>query len=356
MMKKQAFLQFSPTQRRVITVGGLLLSLVLVSIILRELGSILKPFFIAIFLCYLMEPGVSFLASKRIPRALCYLIMVLVVLLIIYSLGMLIYANLANFSVGLEKYETKLTAFTGDILKNLSVIGPEKKFSFRDMSFLKLIPSGSIAALFRNSLGSFINLLGNSVVIVFFMLFLIAEAQVFKKRIFKAYGESRASELMDIVSSINRGIRKYILVKISISFLTAVIATIVMAIFGLDLFILLGVLTFIFNFIPYIGSIIATIFPIIIALLQFDFSPWTALWIGLLLIATQNVMGSIFEPKIMGDQLDLSPLVVLISLWFWGWLWGIVGMILSIPIMATIKIILEHVEATKSTAVMMSKV
>ena len=354
-MNKQTLLQFSPAQRRVITFGVLLMSIVLVSIVFRELASILKPFFIAIFLCYLMQPGVSFLESKKIPRFLCYLIMVFVLLLIIYLLGMLVYAHLASSSEGIEIYEHKLTAFITDILIKLNVIGPDEKFSFRDMSLLKLLPSGSITTLFKSSLGSFMNLLGNSTVVVFFMLFLIAEAQVFKKRIFEAYGERKATEILGIVSSINRSIRKYILVKISISALTAAIATTVMAIFGLEFFILLGVLTFLFNFIPYIGSIIATILPILVALLQFS-SPWTALWIGLLLIGTQNVIGSIIEPKIMGDQLDLSPLVVLISLWFWGWLWGIVGMILSIPIMATIKIILEHVEATKSTAIMMSKV
>ncbi|MBN1351501.1 AI-2E family transporter [candidate division KSB1 bacterium] len=355
MAFKRTFFQFSSAQRRVITMGILLLSIVLVSIIFRELGSILKPFFIAIFLCYLMQPGVSYLASKRIPLAFCYLIMVFIFLGIIYLLGILIYANLQNFLDDFPTYEKRITGFISNILVRLHVIGSAEEFRLRDLSFLKLIPSGSITSFVKDSLGSFVSLLGNSTVVIFFVLFLIVEAQVFEKRIFEAYGEKRATEIMEVVSGINSSIRKYIIVKITISFFTAIIATSVMAIFGLKFFVLFGILTFIFNFIPYIGSIIATILPILMALLQFH-SPWTALWIGLLLIGTQNIMGSIVEPKITGDQLDLSPLVVLISLWFWGWLWGVVGMILSIPIMAALKIIFEHIEATKSTSIMMSKI
>lgn len=344
---------FSVHQKRMLLVVTLLLSLVLISIILRELDSILKPFFIAIFMVYVLEPGVSFLAHKKIPRVLCYLIMVLIVFVLFYLLGVLIYAHLEGFTQNSLVYETKLSNLIGGILKQLGIIESTSEMKLRDMTFLKWLPTGSITAFFSKSLGNFFDLIGNSAVVAFFMLFLIAEAQRFGKRIRVAYGEERANQILEMIQNINQNVRKYILVKLGISFGTALIATSVMGIFGLDFFILLGVFTFLLNFIPYIGSILATVLPTVIAFLQFD-SSWTAFWLLVILMVVQNTMGSIIEPKITGKQLNLSPLIVLISVMFWGWLWGAVGMILSIPIMATIRIIFEHIEATRSFAVMMS--
>ena len=163
--------------------------------------------------------------------------MVFLVLLIIYGFGMLIYANLADFKSVFPVYKDKITQFISDLLIKLNIIGQTEEFSFSDISFLKLLPTDSIATVLSNSLGSFINLLGNTTVVIFFMLFLIAEAQVFKKRVFAAFGENRANEIMDVVSGINHSIRKYFLVKMLISSITAVLATIIMAIFGLDFFI-----------------------------------------------------------------------------------------------------------------------
>jgi predicted PurR-regulated permease PerM len=344
---------FSAPEKRLIQVSAILLSLVLISIILRELDSILKPFFIAIFMVYVLEPGVSFLAQKKIPRTLCYLIMVLIVFVLFYLLGVLIYANIEDFTRNFPAYETRLSNFIAGILKQFGIIENVSEIKLRDMKFLQWLPSDSVTTFFSTSLGSFFDLIGNSAVVAFFMLFLIAEAQRFGKRIQVAYGAERANQALSLIQNINQNIRKYILVKLGVSFGTAVLAAMAMGFFRLDFFILFGVLTFLLNFIPYIGSIVATILPVVIAFLQFH-SPWTAFWLLVILLVIQNLMGSVLEPKITGRQLNLSPLIVLISVMFWGWIWGAVGMLLSIPIITTIHIIFENIAATRSIAVMMS--
>jgi len=343
----------SSHEKQVSLLAAILLSLVLISIILRELDSIFKPLFIAVFMVYVLEPGVSFLARKKIPRSLGYLIAGAVVLILFYLLGMLIRVNLVDFSQNFQSYESRLTNLIGSVLTRFGIIEETAELNLRDLKFLKWLPSDSLTAFFSSSVGSFLDLIGNSAVVVFCMLFLIAEARRFEKRIQVAYGAERASQVLRMIENINENIRKYILVKLGISFGTGLLAAIAMGCFQLDFVVLFGVLTFLLNFIPYIGSIIATFFPVIIAFLQFT-SPWPAFWLLIILLVIQNGMGSILEPQITGKQLNLSPLVVLISVMFWGWLWGGVGMLLSIPIMATIRIIFENIESTRPLAVLMS--
>lgn len=340
-------------ERQIFLLAAILLSLVLISIILRELDSIFKPLFIAIFMVYVLDSGVSFLARKKIPRSLGYLIVGAGVLILFFLLGVLIRANLVDFSQNFQSYESRLTNLIGSILSRFGIIEVTSDFNLRDLKFLKWLPSDSITAFFSSSVSSFLDLIGNSAVVAFCMLFLIAEARRFEKRIQVAYGAERAIQVLRMIENINQNIRKYILVKLGISFGTGLLAAIAMGFFQLDFFVLFGVLTFLLNFIPYIGSIVATVFPVIIAFLQFP-SPWPAVWMLIILLVIQNGMGSILEPQITGKQLNLSPLVVLISVMFWGWLWGAVGMLLSIPIMATIRIIFENIESTRSFAVLMS--
>ncbi len=341
-------------QKRIFIAVLSLLTLVLVSFILKQLGSILKPFLIAVFMVNILLPVIDALQRKKIPRILSYIIVVVLVLLIFYLVGFFIYKNIGGFAQNSLVYERKINQLMGGILRNLGIIEKDVPFHLRDLKILQWLPTGSITAFFTSSLGSFFDLVSNSAVVAFFMLFLIAEVRYFNARFIKAYGRDRASHILEIVRNINTSVRKYILVKLVVSLATGVLAMIVMGIFRLDFFVFLGILTFLLNFIPYLGSIIATALPVLIAFLQFN-SPWTAVWLLLILLLIQNVLGSIIEPKIQGHQLNLSPLVVLFSVMFWGWLWDSVGMILSIPIMATLRIIFQEIDATRPIAIFMSE-
>ncbi len=114
-----------------------------------------------------------------------------------------------------------------------------------------------------------------------------------------------------------------------------------------------AVFTFLLNFIPTVGSVIATVPPVLVALVQFYPGFWPAAIVLILLLAIQQTMGSFIEPKLMGNSLNLSPVVILLSLVFWGWLWGIVGALLSVPIAAAIKIVCENIDALKPVSVLM---
>lgn len=151
----------------------------------------------------------------------------------------------------------------------------------------------------------------------------------------------RAQGLANLIDQIDREIQKYILIKTLVSFFSGSILALILTLFGVDFALLFGVLAFILNYIPSLGSIAAILMPTLYAAFQFG-SFWRAFWIFLFLVATDFVVANIFEPKIMGQSFGLSPLVVLFFLFFWGWLWGVPGMILAVPILASIKIVADH--------------
>jgi predicted PurR-regulated permease PerM len=185
------------------------------------------------------------------------------------------------------------------------------------------------------------------------MAFILAERDAFLKRLVNQIGSENAAPILDSIKQINQSVQEYLGLKTLISFLTGALVTIVLIIAGVDFALLWGVLTFILNFIPTIGSIIATVPPITITLFQSGSITKTIIII-ILLLCIQFVVGSVLEPRLMGRGLNLSPLVVLFSLIFWGWLWGIPGMLLSIPLTAAIRIAMEQIDATKTVAALIS--
>jgi predicted PurR-regulated permease PerM len=127
----------------------------------------------------------------------------------------------------------------------------------------------------------------------------------------------------------------------------------VLLLFGVDYPIFWGIVAFLLNFIPYLGSWVAVALPVLLSLVQFE-SPWRAVILLLILLSIQNAIGYAIEPSIAGSRLNLSPLVIILSLAFWGTLWGIVGMILAVPLVVVIKSILENIPETRPLATMLS--
>ena len=173
------------------------------------------------------------------------------------------------------------------------------------------------------------------------------------KRVNKAFAEERAKELMSILRSIENQVQHYLVLKTVISLLTAIISGIILYFGGFDFLLFSSLLIFALNFIPNIGSVIATAFPVLTGLIKFGFSMKVLLVLAGLML-TQMIIGNILEPKIAGKSLNLSPIVILLSLIFWGYIWGITGMILAVPLTSAIKIIFSHIQILKPVAELIS--
>lgn len=204
------------------------------------------------------------------------------------------------------------------------------------------------------TLGSFLSFITNLLLVFVFVVFILAGRDKLPAKLALALAEDRALYLNRMVVGINRQIQKYLAVKTVTSLLTGVLTFLVLLIFGVDFALLIGFLTFVLNYIPSIGSIFATLLAGLMAFFQFGNS-LTPVWVLILLTIIQTVIGNFIDPKLMGRSLDLSPLLVIFSLIFWGWLWGVAGMFLAVPLLAVFKIIFENVPSLKFLAVLMSK-
>ena len=156
-----------------------------------------------------------------------------------------------------------------------------------------------------------------------------------------------------MTASISKQIGQYLVVKVAISGTTGVLVWLTLTLLKVEFALTWGALAFFLNFIPSIGSIIASIPPILLAIVQYYPSPWTPIFTAIVLLTIQMAMGNVVEPKIMGDNLNLSPVVILLALIFFGWMWGMVGALLSVPIAAAIKIVCENIDALKPISILM---
>ena len=189
---------------------------------------------------------------------------------------------------------------------------------------------------------------------LFFLIFILAGRGRVKQKVLGHFPGQRADQILDVIDNIDSQIQRYLAIKTLVSLVTGILTTVVLYLFGVEFAIVFGFLTFLLNYIPNIGSFIATGFPVLIALFQFG-SIWKAVWILIILIVIQQALGNLVEPRVMGEGLGLSPLVILFSLIFWGWLWGIPGMLLAIPITAVVKIVCSNIPPLEGIAVMISR-
>jgi predicted PurR-regulated permease PerM len=333
------------------------LLVVLLTIALKELASILQPLFIGVFLCYLILPAHKWLTRHRIPSVLSYVLIVLVVLSVMWGVGAMLVNSIASLLDKLPVYEQKLDALLVRAVAMLpaGIAGISEVQRVRDIPFLEFLSIENLADTGLTTLRRFTGFFTSILVILFYLIFLVAEGATFRKRVANSFGEGRATRIMDVVGTINRAISQYIAVKTFMSFLIAVITTAVLGLFGVDFFILWGILTFFANFIPYVGSMAAVTPPILLAFMQFD-QPVKPILVAILLIGAQLLTGNIIEPKLAGQRLNVSPLMILLSLAFWGWLWGVVGMILAVPTVVIVKIVLDNIEQTRPIAGLLSDI
>ena len=344
--------------QRQLTVATLgLLLLVLLGFVLKVCAPVLQPLFIAGLLVYLILPVHQRLVGWRVPSAVAYLLIVIAVLGLFLGVGSLVYQNFAELSgARLTVYEERLDTLARKVLRRLpfTVADPDD-WHMRNLLKVDIGPDSQVGKALRAAAGNFLEFLTATCVVLIYLIFFIAERVSLAGRVARAFGEARATEVMAVGEAINRSVHDYIVLKTFVSFLQGLLSFAVLAAFGVDFAVMWGVFIFLLNFIPYIGSFIAVSLPIALSFLQYVDEPWKPLLCTILLLLIQRVLDNFIEPRLTGQKLNLSPLLVLLALAFWGWLWGVVGMILAVPLTVIGKIILDNIVATRPLATLMSK-
>lgn len=309
---------------------------------------IIVPFLLSLFIAIILMPMLQFLIGRRVPKPLALLLLVSGLVILFSLVGMLVGNALNDFSLHLPEYEASLRQRLGGTFEWLS----GKGIHLPKSNIMEALDPGVLFGYMTGALKGFGSVLTNGFVILLTTVFMMLEGVEFKEKIAYLYAK-RHSDGKEHLTQILEKINHYMALKTAMSFATGFSVYIMLTIFGLDYPVLWGVIAFLLNFIPNIGSIIAAVPAVLLATIQLDLM--SALWIAVGYIAINTLVGSVVEPKVMGKGLDLSTLVVFLSLLFWGWLLGPVGMLLSIPLTIMVKIVLDANESTRWAAILLGE-
>lgn len=341
--------------RLIIALLGIL-TVIAVGFVVYQIRSIILPFALAIFISYVLNPVIQFFEERRIPTFLAILLSIILTFLVLNLLGIMIYTSIKSFASEFPKYEARFSIVLDNILRFLNI--PREIFEGQSdnpdrLKWLNSIRELSLHRLILNTLGSVLNIVSNTFLVMLFLIFIMIGRNQLALKVQLAFRPETAMRIAGILKNINRQIQKYLIAKGLISLTTGLLFGLALFLFDVEFALIWGLLAFLLNFIPNIGSVIATVLPLSIAFFQFN-SITTILWLAIVLGIIQVVIGNFLDPRIVGRSLNLSPLVVLFSLMFWGWLWGIIGMFLAVPISVIIKIIFENIDSLRFIGVMMS--
>jgi AI-2 transport protein TqsA len=291
---------------------------------------VLVPLVLAILVSYLVAPVVDFVQLRlKVPRAIA-----ITAALLLAAGGMALVVTMISSSAGAlaaksDLYQEKLVGWGDDAVELAEKLGLPVEIDMVKKQMSEL-PVGQIIG---GTLNKLVDMSSTFFLVLIFVIYLVA-------------GRQPRQESKGMYHEIDLKVRRYLGVKVMLSGITGILVALILWIIGLDLAIVFGVLAFLLNFIPSIGSVIATLLPLPLALVQFDSSVLITLAI-VIPGAIQMTVGNVIEPKMMGTSLNLHPITILLSLIFWGMLWGMPGMVLAAPITAVVKIILDRIETTR---------
>ena len=319
--------------RRIQTVCLLTLTAIAIGVALYLLRPVLIPFVLAVFLVYCLVPVIDLqVKTWRMPRPLAVVSTILLGCLVLFGLWLLVWASVSQMSDSAQDYETNFVQLVETIAERL----PLDRFGVEsdDLPAMIQLSHDTTRGLVGTLISSIMSVLSNGLLVVIFMIFILAGRS------------SSAPKPGSFREQVERGIKRYILTKVLVSATTGILVGLTLWILGVELAMVFGLLAFLLNFIPSIGSVISTLLPLPVVLLSGDLSGAEKLLAFLIPGVIQFAVGNVVEPKIMGRSLDLHPVAVLLGLIFFGMIWGIIGMILATPIVAVTKIVLDRIEIT----------
>ncbi|MDX1454404.1 MAG: AI-2E family transporter [Gammaproteobacteria bacterium] len=328
--------------------AGLFLTLASIVIVIAGMKAsqdILVPFLLALFLAVLGASPMLWLQKRGLPLWLALMLVISGFLLVGVGLAGLVSSAVADFTQNLPTYQARLRGEFSSLIEWLAGRGLDSE----SLKLSEIFNPGAAMGLVGTMLNSLGGVLTNSFLILITVVFMLLEAGGFEGKIRYIAGQGNLT--LDNIKEFTAKVRQYIAIKGWVSLASGVLVTLSLMIIGVDYPILWGVVSFALNFVPNIGSIIAGVPAVLLAFIQLG--SLSALATTICYLVINIVMGNMVEPRFMGKGLGLSTLVVFLSLLFWGWVLGPVGMLLSVPLTITLKIALDAREETRWIAILL---
>ncbi len=322
--------------------------------LLKEFAPLLRPLFLAVFLSYIIFPTHRRL-TQRIPRLASIAVLAGVTVAVLILLTLLLLSNAAQLSEEMPRLLARAQALLREAERYYLdhvppwALGEPTDFSRGERPVGNLLKYAA-AELARTAADT----VPEAVLVGIYLVFLLIEARRVPERVQGAFTGERPARILAVVQNINDAMASYLRVKVKASLVIALPVTLVLSACGVEFAMMWGVLTFLLNFVPYLGSIIACTGPIFLAFLQMDGFVRPAV-VLVLLVSLHTLSAYLIEPAMTGKAVDLSPLVILVALSFWGLCWGLTGMLLAVPLTVMLKIVLENVAFTRPFARMMAE-
>jgi len=327
----------------VVTVSVVILTLVVVFYVLFLGASIIIPFVIALLLSFAIASLSNFFIGKGLFKPFAFILSLVTYGFVFWVITLIVNTNIQDIVSQAPEYQEKLIKITYKWADY---------FSIDQSTMLSEITSKiDIPALISNTISWVTSVIRSTGTIIFFTIFILLEGRFLWKKIELM---THNKQIFNIIELIRKDMKTYFVIKTATSLSTGILSYTVLMIFGVDFALFWAFLIFLLNYIPTVWSIIAVFFPVTFSLVQFEsFYLFTLLLLAL--GGIQLLIGNIIEPRLMGNKLNLSPLVILLSLLFWWQIWWVVGMLLCVPIMVIINIILAHIPVTRPIAILLSE-
>lgn len=335
---------------KVIMIFFILTFIILGTFFLKISASVMAPLIFAIMLSFMFYPIMLYLEKFRIPRLLAIIMILSFIIVMLYFIFLIFQASFGIFINDYSRYLNQFRDIYHDITAKIMT-----KFNLKEgPDFLLGYDWGALIKdyilKFSNSLSKILSYTG---LIFLFMFFLFLEYPYIVKKIYFAFSFKGAKKFTIITQRILQLVGRYFLIKFIISFFTGMEVWIVLHFTGVDFSLLWGVMAFIMNFIPTVGSILVVIFISIQGFVQFYPNIGMVLLVFLLNVGIQQLMGNIIEPRIQGNSLNLSPVLILIALALWTWIWGPLGAVMAVPITVVLRVVCFYFKPVKFISVLM---
>jgi len=336
---------------RLVNVAASLLVVCIIGWLLYIGRDILIPFVIAIVIWYVLDTvaryfqGVS-LGGFHVPRVVAVLLALAISVFLVLFITDMIATNAVALAKDAPAYQLRIETKVNHIL---SVVAPSVHLDMN--KFNELFNLQKLVGWVVSAVSGF---LGIASLVVIYIIFIVSEQAAIPQKITALFTNSeQRTHINRTLTKLDENIRTYLTVKTFVSALTGVLCYIVLTVFDVNYPAFWGFVTFLLNYIPTIGSLVSVIFPALLSLVQFDsYVPF--LGVSVVLTTIQFSIGNLLEPYLMGNKLNLSGLVIILALAVWGAIWGITGMILSVPIMVVIMLLLSTSKTTRPIAILLS--
>ena len=324
---------------------------IIAAAVLKIAASVILPLTIAFLLAFVMYPIVEWLDKHRIPRFVSILLIVAIIACGLYFFAMVLFTTGSNILSIYPKYEYRLTEIYIQAARMFEL--PYNEYlSFWENLWGQLGIRTWVYGFAFSFSNIFIQFMSNALLVVIFIVFILLEAAYFRDKLNAAF-EARADRINKMGRDLISQVTRYLTAKFFISFANGLLNGIVFYLIGLEFAVLWGVISFVVNFIPVLGSTAAGVCVSLFALVQFWPNPVPVIIAAAYLLAINIIIGSFFDPKLVGEHVGISPLMVFISLGIWGYIWGFAGMVIAVPMTVIIKIVCENIPILEPVSVLM---